>query len=525
MSASLKFDADRVDELMAPFDTGHLPGAALAIAIDGTPIYRKGFGLATMELPVRLAPDMRMRIASITKQFIGFLYLLLCEEGNAGLDDEIGLYLPDLGATNSSATVRQLLGHTSGLLDSIDVSFLVHGSGKRITDEEMIGFYQEQDQRFFAPSERWSYNNGGYILVSRAIERLSGRSLEDLLVEKIFAPIGMHDTVLRRWDSDFVSNSATLHMLTPSGKWTRDYMGMELSGCGGLVSTMDDMLRWLKHLGQPVIGSAESWRLLCEPQQLRNGASTGYGLGMMVGDYRGLAIVHHAGRVRGGNAQLLKVPELGLDIALAFNRSDTMAAATVNEIIDACVEGLAPLTISPAGGPLTADYRSPTTGRVVQLSALGPAQRASIDGGPPMPMVAEEEGILDLPAAARFLSQRLVCYGDGGALELVEFGAVDRLERVEPEQDGSAFPEDVFSHPGFAATARFLPSEAGARLLIEGRFGSNAYLLSPVCRGVWRAQALNAPVPTGCIVTIADDASGITLRSGRSQLEFRKPKA
>ena len=64
---------------------------------------------------------------------------------------------------------------------------------------------------------------------------------------------GMTSEVYRR---HFVPNSATLHMINQQGKYTRDYMGMELSAAGGMVSTMDDMLRWMKHMDAPIVGTA-----------------------------------------------------------------------------------------------------------------------------------------------------------------------------------------------------------------------------------------------------------------------------
>ena len=81
-------DEAKIDAIFAGVDQCHLPGAAVAVAIDGVPVYRKGFGLAHMELPVVLSPTMRMRIGSTTKHFTALIYLLLCEEGRADIDAE-----------------------------------------------------------------------------------------------------------------------------------------------------------------------------------------------------------------------------------------------------------------------------------------------------------------------------------------------------------------------------------------------------------------------------------------------------
>jgi D-aminopeptidase len=287
-------DAGTVDAIFAAVDQCALPGAAVAIAIDGIPVYRKGFGLANMELPVALGPSMRMRIGSTTKHFVSLAYLLLCEAGLAELDDEIGKYLPELHEANRHVTMRQLMSHTSGLRDIFAITMNFHGTGRPVTDREMLAYYETIDDFDFEPGTHWSYNNGGYLLVTAAIERLTGEPLEEMLRTRIFEPVGMHDTLLRRWDSDFVPNSATLHMVGGKTGYSRDYMGMEMSGAGGLVATMDDMLRWLKHMDAPVVGSAKTWETIKTPHRLARGTSTGYGLGLITGDYRGIGTLSTA---------------------------------------------------------------------------------------------------------------------------------------------------------------------------------------------------------------------------------------
>jgi CubicO group peptidase (beta-lactamase class C family) len=521
MSLKAKLDEAAVDKIFAALDQGHLPGAAVAVAIDGVPVYRKGFGLANMELPLRLSSAMRMRIGSTTKHFAALTYLLLCEEGKAKLDDPIGVHLPELGAVSRGAVMRQLMGHTSGLADILDISLLVHGSGKRITDAEMLAFYETIDQTNFPPETSWSYNNGGYIMLSVAIERLTGQPLDQVLRERIFTPLGMHDTMLRRWDSDFAPNSATLHARTADGRWTRDYMGMEISGAGGMVSTMEDMLRWLKHMDEPVVGSAETWALMRKPHTLKNGISTGYGLGLMSSTYRGVETLHHGGGVMGGNSQMIKVPAAGLDISIAVNRSDASAAVLANEIIDACVEGLEPKGEGIEVEPITAVYRSASSGRVIQLTANEKAQLASLDGGPPLPMAAGEGGKLDLPAFMAFLQQGLTLSADHAALTLLEFGNTDELARVSPPPDLPPAPEGTFEAKGFAATARLSAGPEGGTMQLSGPFGANAYGLQPLDKDVWRA-ASKGPFPYGAIVTLEDDGAVLGLRTGRSSVRFAK---
>lgn len=62
MTLKVQFDETKIDAIFAGVNQSRLPGAAVGIAIDGVPVYRKGFGLANMELPTVLSSSMRMRI-------------------------------------------------------------------------------------------------------------------------------------------------------------------------------------------------------------------------------------------------------------------------------------------------------------------------------------------------------------------------------------------------------------------------------------------------------------------------------
>jgi CubicO group peptidase (beta-lactamase class C family) len=517
MMLKVQFDEAKVDAVFAGMNQSRLPGAAVAIAIGGIPVYRKGFGLANMELPTVLSPSMRMRIGSTTKHFAALAYLLLCEEKRCGLDDPIGEHVPNLHKVTRDVTVRQLLSHTSGIRDVITLTMLAHNMGRRITDREMVAYYETIDDVDFAPDTSWSYNNGGYILVSAAIERIAGEPLDDVLRKRIFEPLGMNDTMLRRWDSDFVPNSATLHMRSPAGVWSRDYMGMEISGAGGMVSSMDDMLRWLKHMDAPTVGSAETWRQMREPRVLKNGTSTGYGLGLITSPYRGVETVSHAGGVMGGNSQMIKVPAARLDISIAVNRADVMGAVLALQVIDACVvEGLEPVPAPIADGNRAGTFVSKTDGRVLDLSIKDDVQFLAIDGGLPMPMTRDSSGELWLPAFTAHLRQsalpgeRSVRFKDFG--DEVVFDEIT----VEPEAMLGA-GAGSYRSDSMAAAAELSESDEGARMRLSGRYGTHDFKLEPVTAKIWRASSLGPMTMPMCIVTLDDDGKGLDITSGRGK--------
>lgn len=515
-------DPKAIDAIFADIDQTQLPGVAIAVAIDGRPVYRKGFGLASIELPVALGPQMRMRIGSETKHFACLAYMLLCEEGLADLDDAIGKHIPELNETNRHVTMRQLMGHTSGLRDIYAITMTFHGTGRPATDADLLAYYSTIDDVEFAPGTRWSYNNGAYMLVGIAIERITGQPLADVLRTRIFEPVGMSDTLLRPWDSDFIPNSATLHMINQQGEFTRDYMGMEISAAGGMVSTMDDMLRWLKHMDAPVVGTAETWELMKAPHRLANGTSTGYGLGLITVPYRGVETLSHSGGVMGGNSQMVKVPSAGLDISIATNRADLNSLDLANLVIEACVEGLDPVAEAPKAEVRDGVFLSGRDGAVIELTVKDGAQLVGIDGAPGIPMTPDAEGALQLPQFMSFMKQHIVC-GEN-AIRMIDFGNEDELVAIgrEPGATLGAFAGEYVSD---ALDVRLVVSDdgEGPRLRTVGRHGAADFKLEPVNAHIWKAATLGPFAMLGFILTFDVDGNGATARGGRMvNVRFRR---
>lgn len=169
---------------------------------------------------------------------------------------------------------------------------------------------------------------------------------------------------------------SALHVATPDGGYQRGDFGLPLQAEGGLVSGIDDMLRWMAHLSQPHIGHAATWQAMRTPVALRNGAFTGYGLGLMSGDYRSQRVLHHSGGVLGGSSQMITLPDHALDVVVISNTSEVDAVAVAARIVDAYVTGLPPEPAAREAEFTGAVYDS-STGRFVRL--LNHTGRAAIE--------------------------------------------------------------------------------------------------------------------------------------------------
>src|SRR3546814_4671115 len=83
--------------------------------------------MASIDLPVVLSPGIRMRIGSTSKQFTALAIMLLAEEGRLSIDDSPRVVLPELPGWARGVTLRQMMAHTSGMRDSLDL--LLHAAG------------------------------------------------------------------------------------------------------------------------------------------------------------------------------------------------------------------------------------------------------------------------------------------------------------------------------------------------------------------------------------------------------------
>lgn len=524
MAQQARIDPAALDKLFEPYDRTNAPGFAVGVALGGRPGYRRGFGMASIELPVALSPTIRMRIGSTTKHFCALAVMLLAEEGKLSIDDSPRRVLSELPEWAEPMTVRQLMAHTSGMRDGFDVVLHAAGPGLTAAGDMLFRMQLGMDDVNFAPGTNWSYNNGGYVLLTEIVERLGGQPFADFLRDRILRPVGMNDTMLRPLDTDLVPNSATLHVPTPEGGWTRGVFGMPVTGMGGIVSTADDMLLWLKHMSNPVVGTAATWAEMRTPV-----GGDGYGLGLTMDEYRGLRTVHHAGGVVGGSSQMLKVLDHELDLILMTNgRSGLDMYQLVDAIIDACITDL-PAKPAPradadngSGAPASGVFHSPGTGRVITLVEQEGKQAVDM-GGMTLPAARNEDGSFSTEILKSSLRITPVQAGDATvALAITEHGAADRLERVEPAGNAAAGVQPGLyenAAAGMAATIAKGP-EAAVLLHLACEVGTMDYTLIPIGPNLWQGKA-DSILPL--MPTLEFDADGFRMTTGRtSRFRFRR---
>ncbi len=115
---------NKIDELLTKQFNQSQPGCEVLVAKQGQIIYKKAYGSADLELNVPLTPDMVFNLASITKQFTAVAILQLVEQGKISLQDNLQKFIPDFPSKGYTITIENLLTHTSGIKDYMQLDYL-----------------------------------------------------------------------------------------------------------------------------------------------------------------------------------------------------------------------------------------------------------------------------------------------------------------------------------------------------------------------------------------------------------------
>ncbi|MBC9933159.1 serine hydrolase domain-containing protein [Chitinophaga qingshengii] len=188
----------RLDTLLQGYHhRGQLEGTVL-VARKGKVVYQGHFGYANRQFKVPITQDTRFPVASITKLYAAILVLQLQEEKKLDIHQPVFTYLPDLlPVVNKRITLQQLLLHSSGLPGDKVPDYYAR-STPRPAD-----FIRKnvKDTLLSEPGSRFRYNNVDYILLGAVIEKVTGKRWEQVLQEKVLAPLQLVNTgVVRQQD-------------------------------------------------------------------------------------------------------------------------------------------------------------------------------------------------------------------------------------------------------------------------------------------------------------------------------------
>lgn len=311
-----------VDALMRDY-SGDVPGASVLVLRDGEPLLRRGYGQADLEAHVAATPRTNYRLASVTKQFTAAAILLLAEDGKLSLDDPLRKWLPSLPAATDPITLRQVLSHTSGLVDYEDVmspDASEQGALEQIHDIDVLHLLETQDRLYFAPGTDYRYSNSGYSLLALVVGKASGKDFATFLRERIFQPLGMAHTVAYEEGISSVADRAYGYSLV-DGRWTRTDQSSTSAvlGDGGIYSSIEDLAKWDAAQYDDRLLSAAS-RKLAFTAHTKTGEPDvdGYGYGWRIHG----EVLWHSGETMGFRNVIVRWPQRHFTVVVLSNRND-----------------------------------------------------------------------------------------------------------------------------------------------------------------------------------------------------------
>ena len=330
--------ATQIDQIFQTWDSPSSPGCALGIVQNDELVYARGYGMANLELGVPIAPDSAFYLASVSKQFTAMAIALLVEAQQLKLTDNVRQYVPETPDYGTPVTIAQMIRHTSGLRDYLDLGAM---TGKRMedvwTEADFLARVSRQKALNFAPGAQYVYSNTGYVLLSIIVKRVTGMSLGAFAQERIFAPLGMTQTVFKEHHQQIIPNRVSGYSSAADGDgFINEYHNLQVAGDGGLYSTITDLARWdanfyANRLGQ---GSPALIEMMYSTAPLSDGAPQTYAFGLGHGTYRGLPLIAHGGGLNGARTQMIRFPTQHCTIICLSNLSSFDPEAMIKRVAD-----------------------------------------------------------------------------------------------------------------------------------------------------------------------------------------------
>ncbi|HXG92752.1 MAG TPA: serine hydrolase [Blastocatellia bacterium] len=317
-----------------------VPGAAIAIVKNDQIVFAKGYGVRKFGEQTPVDEKTLFAIGSASKAFTAAAIAMLVDEGKMKWDDPAIKHLPGFQLfdpyVTREITVRDLLSHRSGLDRAEFIWYATPYDRNEILRRIM----------FVKPSSsfrsKFGYQNIMYLAAGQAVARVSGKSWDDFIRERIFAPLGMSSssTSIRAFANQ--DDVATPHAKIEGKVQAIVWRNIDnIAPAGAINSNAIDMAQWLRlqlaggeYKGARLISSGAA-KEMHEPQTIirkeppwsifyPEAHFLSYGLGWFLHDYKGRKVVEHGGNIDGMTALVAMIPEEKLGVVILTNMNGTL---------------------------------------------------------------------------------------------------------------------------------------------------------------------------------------------------------
>ena len=283
-----------LDSVLTVLHNQAMFNGVVLVAENGTAIYDKAFGTASITTNESLTTASAFNLASVSKQFIAMLIMQLQEQGKLSYDAPVQTYLPDF--PYSAITVRQLLTHTSGLPEYFDLAQQYTGPLDTLTNAGMLTlFHDHKPPLHFPPGSRWEYSNTGYVLLGSIVEKQAGMPVETFFSQQIVKPLNLKDTYIYYLNSRTIPHNRVYGFSREDGKnRLNDLIRVDgVIGDGNVYASADDLLIWEQALTTEKLVKTATLREAFTPVKLTDNTTYPYGFGWFIDDSN--KVVAHTG--------------------------------------------------------------------------------------------------------------------------------------------------------------------------------------------------------------------------------------
>lgn len=328
-----------------------VPGLALAVVRNDSVIFARGYGVRENGRPERVDERTIFAIGSASKAFTSAAIAMLVDEKKVSLDANPGLYLPGFQLYDAYATreltVRDLLSHRSGLARG---ELAWYGSG--FDRDEIV-----RRVRFLTPTwsfrSQFGYQNMMYITAGQVVAKVSGKTWDDFVRDRILAPLGMSSTSTSIGAVRGQPNVSSPHAVVNDTVKVIPWRDIDNAGpAGSINSNAVDMAQWVRlQLGRGSYGGKTliSPRLVDEMHQAQTVIRTdsagraanpdthlqAYGLGWFLEDYRDRLVIHHGGNVDGFTSLVGMLPEEKFGVVILTSQNGSgLPTAILHRVFD-----------------------------------------------------------------------------------------------------------------------------------------------------------------------------------------------
>lgn len=327
-----------------------IAGFAVAVVEKGKVIYSQGFGYRDLENKKPVTPNTLFAIGSCTKAFTSSLLGILEKDGSFSFDKKAAEYLPSLyfynDAMNNTITARDMASHRTGL-PRHDYAWYLFPTSSRDTLLQRIR-HQEPSAGI---RERFQYNNFMFLAQGMIAEKITGKSWENNIKERIFTPLGMTRSNFSIADLQKDADASLGYGLRKDSIIRKlDYFNIDAMGpAGSINSSVTEMAQWViswinggNYQGREVLPAAYTKSAMGSQMVVGPGLPgspnpdihfSNYGLGWFLGSYRGHYRVEHGGNIDGFSASTCFFPSDSIGIVVLTNQNGSSVPSIARNLI------------------------------------------------------------------------------------------------------------------------------------------------------------------------------------------------